>query len=134
MTQAQVWQEREYQRQKLVDGLMEKIYTTEEQSKSETFLFDFSSVLIGNLKKRRLGHLFYRSETQFETLFYHNILPAIDQFTSVSEEKDILIAQILERTVNSALFYFKTRLQKKVFDDPEEIFKASSAVVDVESE
>lgn len=133
MTEA--WQKREYERQQLIEGLVQKVHQRVDAISDESFYLELALVVIEYLKDRHKGIAHPEiKKADMVGNFFAIPLSGIVRFARTKAESDALIVQFLEKILVSGLNRFHSELTKQEIHNPELIFQDPSAMSDVSKE
>jgi hypothetical protein len=139
MTEA--WVKRGAERQELLRELMQKVHNIEEAAPGENmhggerieFELDLIQAIAANLKQKVHPQDLPAVDTDIASSFFFrdDILSRVRGFSRAEEESDWLFLELMNKLMESVGFYFHNRLMKLEHSNPQQIFRAPSAMAEV---
>ena len=118
------WMVRAGERQRLLEELQRLARRLEDEDDEQIDTdYRLARVSLGWLKNSNLRS----RDTPTDKFFFETVLPEISKFSRAEEEKDAMVASLLEHWVKSFAGRFHSELSRKELYDPKTIFRADSA-------
>lgn len=127
---AKMKMEREAQYEDFIGKLIQTVHQKEDGLAGTSFLWDLASAVAQHLKDRVEGIDRPKSFILINTntiRLLESALVDINGFARTEEEKDVLVAQFLEKIVNTATGRLEAVLLRQEQDYPEKLFEPSQA-------
>jgi len=127
----EVWRTRDIERKIFLEKLTEIFFRLEEKQEKQISL-GFCDVLVKYLESRQTGTLQLEKRDETTKLFFNKMLPKIKAFGRATEEIDFIIAELLEKIIESAVRPFYFAMTSLEIRNPQLIFGADSAMTQQE--
>ena len=127
----QAWQRRESERQQALEELLRKAYRVQDEHDfDDDFYLQVAILLIGFLQHMRGGRI--ADEESIISDFVVDCTSAIDvEFARAPEEARVMVASLAKKFLQTGTNGFFSSLQRLEHENPQLIYKADSATVEV---